>query len=185
MPLLALLPAVRDVVGDRLVLGAGGIADGRTAAAVLASGADGIMLGTRLVATSEANAHDEYKRRLVEASGEDTVITHVYGPERPALNPMRIIRNQTVTSWQNRLDEIPKNRADLKPIGQNLFASQQIAVKPFDSIVPVRETSGDFEQMPILAGQGVRLINKVVSANEIIKKLMNEAVLVVESFETG
>ncbi|MFT5131787.1 MAG: NAD(P)H-dependent flavin oxidoreductase YrpB (nitropropane dioxygenase family) [Gammaproteobacteria bacterium] len=108
MPLLALLPAVRDVAGDRLVLGAGGIADGRTAAVVLASGADGIILGTRLVATREANAHDEYKRRLLEANGEDTVITHAYGLERPAFNPMQIIRNQTVTIWENCIDELPK-----------------------------------------------------------------------------
>jgi len=98
---------------------------------------------------------------------------------------MRIIRNQTVTSWENRQDEIPKNRASLKSIGQTLFAGQQIDVKPFDSIVPVRKTSGDFEQMPMLAGQGVGLINKVVPANEIVNKLMNEAALVVESFETS
>ncbi|MFT5131788.1 MAG: NAD(P)H-dependent flavin oxidoreductase YrpB (nitropropane dioxygenase family) [Gammaproteobacteria bacterium] len=78
-----------------------------------------------------------------------------------------------------------KNRARLKSIGQTLFAGQKIDVKPFDSIVPIRETSGDFEQMPMLAGQGVGLINKVAPANEILEKLMNEAALVIEGFDIG
>ena len=54
MPLMALLPAVRDIADDTLLVAAGGIADGRGVAAAIAAGADGVMLGTRLVATHEA-----------------------------------------------------------------------------------------------------------------------------------
>jgi hypothetical protein len=52
-----------------LVLAAGGIADGQAVAEALAHGADGVWVGTRLVASIEANAHDEYKRRIVRPPG--------------------------------------------------------------------------------------------------------------------
>lgn len=96
------------------------------------------MLGTRLVASDEANAHDDYKRRLKEANGEDTVITHVYGPEFPAFNPMRVIRNETIRKWENKIEDLPKERDKLESIGRTVFAGQEKDVKPFDSIIPVR-----------------------------------------------
>lgn len=65
--LAGLLPQVLQAVSPLLVLGAGGIADGRTAADVLAVGADGVWVGTRFVATVEANAHEACKRRIVAA----------------------------------------------------------------------------------------------------------------------
>ena len=101
LPLMALLPAVKDVVRDRLVIGAGGIADGRGVAAALALGADGVWVGTRMVATPEANAHAEHRRRIVAATGADTVLSSVYGPEFPTFNPMRMIRNDTIDAWES------------------------------------------------------------------------------------
>jgi enoyl-[acyl-carrier protein] reductase II len=47
---------------DMLLLAAGGISDGTAAAAALRAGADGVWVGTSLVAAVEANAHPEYKR---------------------------------------------------------------------------------------------------------------------------
>ena len=69
----ALVPQVVDAV--RLpVVAAGGIADGRGVAAALALGAQGVQIGTRFVATIECEAHDHYKRALVDAGPEDGVI---------------------------------------------------------------------------------------------------------------
>ncbi|HEY4047304.1 MAG TPA: nitronate monooxygenase [Acidobacteriaceae bacterium] len=48
-----------DVVSPVPVLAAGGIADGRGMAAALCLGAAGVCVGTRLVATTEANAHQD------------------------------------------------------------------------------------------------------------------------------
>ena len=183
MPLMALIPAVRDVAREKILIAAGGIADGRGVAAALAAGADGVMLGTRLVATTEANAHKAYKRRLVNATGEDTVITHVYGPEFPAFNPMRVIRNDTISEWEKRIDELPHDRSHLESIGKTMFAGQEKEVKPFDSIIPVRETTGDFEQMPMLAGQGVGLVENIEPAQEILEKIMNEAANVIAAIQ--
>ena len=182
---MALLPAVRDVIGDKLLIAAGGISDGRGVAAALAAGADGVMVGTRLVATPEANAHEDYKQRLVKASGEDTVITHVYGPEFSAFNPMRVIRNETTSKWENRIAELPHDRSHLETIGRTLFAGQEKEVKPFDSIIPVRDTTGDFEQMPMLAGQGVGLVKKIEPAGDIIENMLDEAATVVSNIRSS
>jgi enoyl-[acyl-carrier protein] reductase II len=63
------------------VIAAGGIADGRGMATALGLGAAGVCVGTRLVATVESNAHDEYKRRITEATEEDIARTCIFGPE--------------------------------------------------------------------------------------------------------
>ena len=76
-PLLPLLSSVLDAV-DVPVLAAGGVADGRTLAAVLAAGADGARMGTRFVATTESGAHDLYKRAVVDAGADTTEITDAF-----------------------------------------------------------------------------------------------------------
>jgi NAD(P)H-dependent flavin oxidoreductase YrpB (nitropropane dioxygenase family) len=58
---MVLLPRIVDAVAPALVLAAGGIADARGLAAALCLGADGAVMGTRLLATPEANAHAAYK----------------------------------------------------------------------------------------------------------------------------
>jgi NAD(P)H-dependent flavin oxidoreductase YrpB (nitropropane dioxygenase family) len=66
---MALVPAVVDALGRIPVIAAGGIADGRTAAAAFMLGAQAVCVGTRLVASAESLASDEYKQRLVRALG--------------------------------------------------------------------------------------------------------------------
>ncbi len=80
LPTFALVPLVADAVAPALVLAAGGIADGRGLAAALMLGADGVWVGTRLVATDESGAHDGYKARLVAAAGTETARTSLFGP---------------------------------------------------------------------------------------------------------
>lgn len=84
--LLSLLPAICDIAGDRLVIAAGGIADGRTVAAALALGADGVWVGTRLLASYEADAHPEYKQRVLAAGLDETARHNIFGPEFAGCN---------------------------------------------------------------------------------------------------
>ncbi|MDX5476741.1 MAG: nitronate monooxygenase, partial [Bacillaceae bacterium] len=70
---LTLIPQIVDAVKIPVVA-AGGIGDGRGLAAVLALGATGAQIGTRLIATKEAPFHDAYKEKLVEATDNGTVI---------------------------------------------------------------------------------------------------------------
>jgi len=69
---LPLIPAVVDAVGDVPVVAAGGIADGRGLAAVLALGASAAWIGTRFLASEEAQIHPEYQQRILTASENDT-----------------------------------------------------------------------------------------------------------------
>src|ERR1700759_1376226 len=82
IPLHALLRTIRHSWPDMLLLGARGISDGTAAAGALRMGADGVWVGTALVAAVEANAHAEYKRRLIASPGT-TSRTTAFGPEWP------------------------------------------------------------------------------------------------------
>src|ERR1700754_873678 len=96
IPLHALLPAIRYNWPAMLLLAAGGISDGTAAAAALRAGADGVWVGTALVAAEEANAHLEYKRRLIDAPGR-TLRTNAFGPEWPD-QPYRLLATRAVRS---------------------------------------------------------------------------------------
>src|SRR4026209_1424732 len=74
---LPLVPMMFKTVAPSPVLAAGGIADGRGLAAALALGAEGVLLGTRFMATPEASIHGNYKQAIVKTDGHDTVHTEI------------------------------------------------------------------------------------------------------------
>lgn len=101
---LPLLPAVRDAVGEDVVLiAAGGIADGRGLAAALSLGADGAMLGTRFLASEEALPSAKVKQRLLQATAGDLVRTRAFdlvrGIEWPAQYSGRALANDFTARW--------------------------------------------------------------------------------------
>ncbi|MEO8526001.1 MAG: nitronate monooxygenase [Caldimonas sp.] len=176
LPTFALLPMMVDAVGrDAMVLGSGGIGDGRGVAAALALGADAVWVGTRLVATLEAAVHEEHKRRIVAASGEDTVFSSIFGPEMPHFNPMRLQRNRVVREYNHRLAEVPQQRDHLPVIGSTEMGGQTMELRKFSVLLPMPQTSGDWEEMPFLMGQGVGLVNDIAPAGEIVERMMSEA----------
>ena len=74
-PIWDLLPLTVAAVAPVPVLASGGIGDRAGLARALSLGAQGVSLGTRFVASDEANVHPAYKRRIVESSAADTVYT--------------------------------------------------------------------------------------------------------------
>ncbi|QBF33033.1 nitronate monooxygenase family protein [Thalassococcus sp. S3] len=176
MGAMALIPAMVDAVGDRaLVLAAGGIADGRAVAAALSLGADGVWVGTRLVASSEAHVHPEHHKRLIAASGHDTTRSGVFGPEMPDFNPMRLLKVRVTEEFEGRLEDVPTERDNEPVIGQTVFLGQPHEKKRFDVILPTPDTTGDFEEMAWLAGQGVGMITDIRPAGQIVEEMMNDA----------
>ena len=71
---MALVPQVVDAVHIP-VLAAGGIADGRGAAAAFMLGACGVQVGTRFLVAHECRIHPTYKERLIKASDVSTLVT--------------------------------------------------------------------------------------------------------------
>jgi NAD(P)H-dependent flavin oxidoreductase YrpB (nitropropane dioxygenase family) len=175
LPTMVLVPEILDAVSPALVLASGGIVDGRGVAGALALGADGVWVGTRLVATSEAAVHSEHKRRLVEGRGEQTVRSSIFGPEWPHFNPMRVLRNRVVDEWTERLAEVPTVRDDLPLIGRTRFLGQDEEMRKFNVMLPTADTEGDWEEMPWLAGQGVGLIHDIRPAKDVVETMMADA----------
>jgi NAD(P)H-dependent flavin oxidoreductase YrpB (nitropropane dioxygenase family) len=177
LPLFVLLPAVIDAVAqDVLVLAAGGIADGRALAGTLAMGADGAIVGTRLMATPEADIADEYKQRIVAAGAEDTVLSSMFGRDMPDFNPMRLIRNGLVNEWHDRVAAIDAlGNVEQPVIGAMELGGQPMALRRFSSLLPVAGATGDFDQMPLTAGQGLGVIRAVVPAAQVIADMAADA----------
>ncbi|WP_136656741.1 nitronate monooxygenase [Nitratireductor sp. XY-223] len=173
---MALTPAVVDAVGDRaIVLASGGIADGRGLAAALMLGADGVWVGTRFVATAESAVAEEYKQRLVAAGSADTTLTHVFGRHHPEFNPIRVLKNRVVREWQDRVAEIPADNSGEPVVGQMDLLGEATPLLKFTNLVPMTGASGDFEELPLLAGEGLSLVNDVPPAADIVRRMTEEA----------
>ncbi|MFE7424292.1 NAD(P)H-dependent flavin oxidoreductase [Streptomyces sp. NPDC057545] len=167
LPTMVGVPAVVDAVGEHaLVLAAGGITDGRQVAAALCLGTDGVRVGTRLVASHEAQVHPEHHRRLIASLGEDRVRTGIFGPEWPDFNPMRVQRDRVVAEWSDRLAEVPPYRDELEQVGTTVFQGEETVLRKFNVLPPVPATEADWEGMPWLMGQGVGLVHDIRPAQE-------------------
>lgn len=169
-----LVPAVVDTLGATPVLAAGGIADGRGLAAALALGAEGVWVGTRFLASREAYAHDEYKRRVVSAAETDTELTTLFGPEWPGQRT-RSIRNRVVEEWAGREAEVSSEGYAGESIGTTVLGGQEVPMPKFSVLLPTPETDGDFEEMCLLAGQSAGLVKDLKPAAELVDQMISEA----------
>lgn len=154
-----LLLKARGRYPEQILIGAGGIADAEDVKKVLAWGADAACLGTRFVASVEANAHAEYQRRIIAARASETVVTEIFGPEWPGV-PMRVIANRAT-------------HGDVSgcPIGNTVLFGQAYELPPNSAVLPMRETTGDFDMMCLAAGESVERIHNVQPVAEIVSQL--------------
>lgn len=182
-PALLLLPQIIKAVHPVLVIAAGGIADGEAVFRALSSGAEGVWVGTRLVASTEAYAHAQYKTRLVAAKEDATVTTTMFGPEYPN-RPYRVLRNRVVDEFAGREDTIPKPPPPPAIIGKTLLFPrtfrQPYEMPKFSAIVPTPDSVGDFEEMGLPAGDGVKFIKSIQPAAQIVATMMNDARVLLE-----
>lgn len=160
----ALIPQIVDAV-DVPVLAAGSIVDGRGVAAALALGAQGVWIGTRFIATPEARAGDEYKDAIVRGGSSDTLITRCYSGK-----PMRVLKNEYAESWRTREDEIA-------PFPQQAALSLESGVMNF-MLDSYSEMDAASSCMP--AGQGCGGIDEILPAEQIVRRLVDEAQIAIE-----
>ena len=113
VPTFALVPQVVDAAEGTPVLAAGGIADGRGLVAALALGAEGVLLGTRLVASEESGAHPVYKSGIVAAQAADSIVTDIFEIGWPG-RPERVLRNATTDAWGREPE--PRSRPSARPV---------------------------------------------------------------------
>ncbi len=91
---MVLIPLVCEKV-DVPVVAAGGICDGKTMAAAMALGADGVLMGTRLLSSQESPVHQNWKDAIIAADATDTVFLNRSGPG-PALRALRTQRTSNL-----------------------------------------------------------------------------------------
>ncbi len=175
LPLFVLLPEILDVAGSAMVLAAGGISDGRGVAGAMALGADGVWVGTRMAATAEADIVTAYKEKLVSSGAGDAVLSSLFGRETPEFNPMRVLNNAIVAEWQGKEEEAPVDPASQDLLGTMSVGGMTLPLHKFSNLVPMSGATGDVEQMPLLAGQGVGMIGSIEPAAMVMEQMMTEA----------
>jgi NADH:quinone reductase (non-electrogenic) len=155
--IMVLLPATVDQV-DIPVIASGGMADGRSLIAALSLGADGVNMGTRFMATKEARIHENVKRKIVENTERDTILTN-----RTLRNTSRVARNA---------------------VAEEVVRIQQDATKTIDD---VRELvagargranvlgAGNLDDGIWTVGQSQGLIHDIPSCADLVKNIMRQA----------
>jgi len=173
---MPLIPAVVDAVSPTPVVAAGGIADGRGLAAVLALGAAGAWIGTRFLASHEAAIHTRYRERILEANESDTIyLENLFDVGWPNA-PHRTLRNQTVDVW-----EAAGRPSSGKRPGQGEVIATSRSIGPivrYQSYTPGSDAEGDIDAMSLWAGQSVGLVSRLQSAHDIVHEVVDEAQLI-------
>ncbi|HMF82603.1 MAG TPA: nitronate monooxygenase [Acidimicrobiia bacterium] len=157
--LLALLSGVLEAVGVPVVA-AGGIGSPRAAATAFAAGADAVRVGTRFVATQEADTHPQYADALVAARASDTVLTDTFSVMWPDA-PHRVLR-----SCVDRAHEIGTD-----PVGELEIDSTTMPVPRFSVLVPTRAARGAVDAMALYAGESVTDVVAVVPARDVVLEI--------------
>ena len=179
---LALVPVVVDAVPGTPVIAAGGIADGRGLAAVLALGAAGAWMGTRFVASEESGAHPDYLALLSAASETGTIHASLFDVGWPNA-PHRTLRNRTVELWQAAGSPASGSRP-----GEGEVLAWEADGEPivrYSSISPRADDSGAVADLSLWAGQGVGLVNDVLPAAEIVRRVADDAETILGRLGTG
>ena len=160
-----LVPEIADYLAahspNTLLLAAGGVADGRGLAAALMLGADGVLIGSRLWATTESLAAQGAKTQATKTNGDGTARSEVFDILRrknwPAPYDFRAIRNDLHRALE-------KDMAGLRASPDEARSSYEAGVK-----------AADFSRAHATVGEAVGLIADVPSANDVIARMTQQA----------
>ena len=152
---MALVPQVVDAV-DLPVLAAGGIFDGRGAAAAFMLGACGVQVGTRFLVADECRVHEVYKERLIKASDIGTMVTG-----KSLGDAVRSLKTPFAKQFA-KMEADPSVSAD----EIRAFGTGSLRKAVFD---------GDLSGGSFLAGEVAGLIKKRESAAAIVNDIMDGA----------
>ena len=148
-----LVPQIADAV-NLPVIAAGGIADGRGAAAAFVLGATGVQMGTRFVCAEECNVHINYKQKIVKANDRATAVTG-----RSLGHPVRAIKNKFIKQYEE-LEKRGASAEELEALGAGKL---RLAV-----------VEGDTEMGSLMAGQSAGLVHAIEPAAVIIESVISQ-----------
>ncbi|MDT5010118.1 MAG: enoyl-[acyl-carrier protein] reductase [Mycobacterium sp.] len=152
---LVLLPLIAERI-DLPIIAAGGICDGRSAAAAVVLGAEGVQMGTRMLASEEAMVHRHFKDAIVDAGDQGTVMISMPG------NPtMRVLRVGLAA-------RIEAGEAESTPLGR----------------VTDLYFRGDFEAGVANTGQVSARVNEVLPVAEIVRNTWSGMIHAIDAART-
>ncbi len=160
MGTLPLVPMVVQAVAPVPVLAAGGVADGRGLAAALALGAEGVLLGTRFLATHEAPLPDGLKQAILRSDGHDTIVSEIPDVASGQVWPgayARTLRNRFIESWLGREGDLRRQQADVSAQVRAAYAA------------------GDADHATVYVGQTAGLIESIEPAGELVRQISADA----------
>lgn len=151
---MVLVPQVCDAT-DLPVIAAGGIADGRGAAAAFMLGACGVQMGTRFLSACECSIHPNYKEKILKATDLCTTVTG-----KRLGHPVRSLRTPFAREYAKaEYGGMPDEELEALAVGKLRMAVQE----------------GNSEQGCFLSGQIAAMVKKEQPAAEIIQEVMEEA----------
>ncbi|MEA1884284.1 MAG: nitronate monooxygenase, partial [Thermotogota bacterium] len=148
---MALIPAIRDCTNIPLIA-AGGIFDGRSMAAALALGADGVQMGTRFLCSVESTISDSYKNMIIK---KDVRGTHLTGEKLG--HPVRVLKTSFTKKVRRMEGEDPKKAEEM------ILGSLKNAV-----------LEGNIKNSSFMAGMSGGNIREVLSVNKILETIIQE-----------
>ena len=151
---MCLVPQVVDAVSVP-VIAAGGIADGRGVAAAFMLGAEGVQVGTRFLATTECQIHENYKNLVLKAKDTDNAVTGVFSG-----SPCRGVK----TKFTKKLLELEKKAAPPEDFEALTVGSLRKAV-----------VDGNVEEGSFLCGLIAGMVHDVKPCAEVIQEMMGQA----------
>ncbi len=157
---MCLVPQVVDAV-DIPVIGAGGVADGRGLAAILALGAEGVQMGTRFVCSTECTVHQNYKNALLMAKDRDAIISG-----ESTGHPVRCLRNKLTREF-GRLEARGAPAEELEKLGAGKLRKAVV--------------EGNVKIGSVMSGQIAGLIKDIKPVNQIMKDIILEAEEVIKN----
>jgi enoyl-[acyl-carrier protein] reductase II len=188
---LVLVPAVRDMT-DLPIIAAGGFADGRGLVAALALGADAVAMGTRFATSRESPVHADTKQLIIDKAAEDTIYSKNFdtfpcrvmrtpGGEKYTARrlspPVALSRSiQAALEMDRPMSELARDALSQGPVNAikiAYFGAATLAMRK-----AIHEANHDDGVQ--LIGQSQGLVHEVLGVDEIIARVMAEALKVMD-----
>ena len=150
---MVLIPHIRKVI-DKPLIAAGGIGSGCAMAAAFALGADGVQIGSAFAATEESSAHLDFKKRIIESTEGDTILS------LKKLSPTRLLKN----SFFEKVQEFESRGASPEEIRQ-LLGKGRAKKGMFE---------GDLEEGELEIGQVSATINEIKPVSIVMNEIISD-----------
>jgi len=150
---LCLIPEIKSKV-QIPVIAAGGIASGKSMAAAMALGAEGVQIGSRFAACKESSAHDNFKKAIRNAKEGDTKLM------LKDIVPVRLLRNKFFNDLEEAYDACKSKEEKLALLGRARAKAGMF--------------NGDLDEGELEIGQVSSMISKPESVKDIVNEIVTE-----------